>query len=108
MKANPTAGGCSEIRDAGHVYTATVIQLNAVGTIDVCRGKAGRIGLDACLTASAGKAMLKTVLRSGALGGLYVYQSTVGGRIAIDAQVSAPVAAKILAQAKRAGVCVRE
>jgi hypothetical protein len=52
--------------------------------------------------------MLKTMLRSGALGGPYVYQPIVGGRIAIDAHVSAPVAAKILATARRAGVSVRQ
>jgi hypothetical protein len=44
MKAKPAAGGCSEIQDAGHVYTATVIQLNAVGTIDVYPGKPVKLG----------------------------------------------------------------
>ena len=77
----------------------------AQGSIAVYRGKARTVGIDAIVPAPLGWKMLLEIMPDGSL--LYACQVNKGGMIAIDAQVTASLAAKVLAEAEQAGVSVR-
>lgn len=92
-------------KDASRLDTAMRRLPAAGGMIEVYQGANGTKGIDFCGPWALATEML-TAIGAGA-SSLYVCQDTEGGLVAIDAQVTAPVAAKMLAAAKQAGVSVR-
>jgi hypothetical protein len=67
------------------------------GMVDVYKAKAGRVGIDACVPLSVAVKMFKLMsANGGASSDFCFYQTEVGGLVAIDAQVSAPMAAAVL------------
>ena len=74
--------------------------------IDVYRGKAGRVGIDACAPLALVAEML-AVLPANAASALYVNQPSEGGMVAIGVEVLAPVARGLLAAAENAGAIIR-
>lgn len=77
------------------------------GMVDVYKAKAGRDGIDACVPLSVAVKMFKLMSAKGASSDFRFCQTEVGGFVMVDAQVSAPVGAKVLAAAERAGAPIR-
>jgi hypothetical protein len=83
-----------------------------VGMIDVYRGKAGSVGIDALVSLATVNKMLKAKARAqqpktSKASKLCICQLKPGDMVTLDAQVPANVAAKMLAAAKRAGIPIR-
>jgi len=90
-----------------HDVTVTMHPINKAGSVQVYKGNAGRIGIDAIVPLSVAVKMLKPMSARGASSGLYFNQPKAGGLVAIDVQALAPVADRVLAAAKRAGIPIR-
>lgn len=96
----------SENLRGGHGDVAAVSQQHRTGVIDVYRGESKRVGIDACVVATPAWQMLAAMGGTSAPSLLFVYQSSEGGMVSIDVQVSASVAARMLEAAERAGVVI--
>jgi hypothetical protein len=77
---------------------------NTAGSIDVYRGEAGTVGIDAIVPPSVGWKMFATIPTGSKL---CMCQNNAGEMISIDAQVPASVATRMIAVATRHGVSIR-
>jgi hypothetical protein len=105
MACGLVATAC-QVKETDSAGVTAEVQQNSIGVIDIYRGKAGRRGIDACLTLALAAEMRALLPHEGA-SGLHFYQAEVGGMVAIDVEVPPAVAARAVAMAKSAGALIR-